>query len=371
MIYLDGASTTPLLPEVRRAMAPGLEGAFGNPSSPHAAGREARRIVEDARETVAAALGADPGGLVFTSGATESNHLAIEGAAEALRERGDHVVTSAIEHPSVLAACARLEARGLRVTRVPVGGSGRVDPEAVARAVTPRTILVSVMWVNNETGAVQPVAELRAAAGDAVLHSDAAQAVGKVPVDPAAVDLLTFSAHKLHGPKGVGGLWIRRGTPLVPRTGGGGQERERRAGTENVAGIAGLAEAVRIACRDRGANAARMAALRDRLRAGLGAPVAGDPGAPHLLTALFEGIEAEAAVLALDAEGICVSSGSACASLSMEPSHVLRAMGVPAEAARGSLRFGITALTTEDEIDRAVEGVKRVVSRLRKVGAGA
>jgi cysteine desulfurase len=375
MIYLDNASSTKPHPEVLEAMAPYLGAEYGNASSLHAAGRRARKAVEDAREAVAAALGADPKEILFTSGATESNNLAIAGAAEALRDRGDHVVTSAIEHPCVLESCARLESRGFRVTRLPVDREGRVDPGDVARAMTPRTVLVSVMGVNHEVGSVQPVREIREAARGAVFHSDAAQAVGKIPVDVRGCDLLTFSAHKIHGPKGVGGLWVRRGTPLASLLVGGGQEFERRAGTENVAGIAGLAAAVTIAVRDLEKNARRMRALRDRLQAGLvrlpGARVNGsaEPRAPHLVNVFFEGVDAESFILALDAEGVCVSSGSACASMSLEPSPVLRAMGRPAEEARSSARFGVSVLTTDEEIEAALEIVPRVVGRLRRTSA--
>lgn len=373
MIYLDNAASTALLPEVRAAMEPFLAAEHGNPSSAHAAGRRARKGLEDARETAAAALGADPKEIVFTSGATESNHLAILGAAEALRPRGDHVVTSAVEHPCVLEACARLERSGFRVTRLPVNGHGVVDPADVARAVTPATLLVSVLAVSHETGTVQPLREIREAARGALLHTDAAQAVGKVPVSAREADLVTFSGHKVHGPKGAGGLFVRKGVRLVPQLGGGGQEFERRAGTENVAGAAGLAAAVRIAVRDLAVNARRMESLRERLRAGLermgGVRVLGHPvrRAPHILSAAFEHVDGEAMVAALDAEGVCVSTGSACASLSAEPSPVLRAMGVPPEAARGAVRFSLSALTTGEEIERALAIVPRVVERLRRV----
>ncbi|HXG62855.1 MAG TPA: aminotransferase class V-fold PLP-dependent enzyme, partial [Planctomycetota bacterium] len=245
MIYLDHAASSPMLPEVRAFFERALEEAAGNPSSPHAAGRRARRILEDARERAAAALGADPREIVFASGATEANHLAVIGAAEARRDRGDHVVLGALEHASVVEAAARLAARGFRVSRVPAGRDGLLDPAEVARAVTPRTVLVSVAWVDAEVGAVQAIGEIRRALPEGVLlHSDAAQAAGKVPVDVRQADLVTFSAHKMHGPKGAGALWVRKGVTLVPLLGGGGQELERRAGTENVAGAAGLAEAL-------------------------------------------------------------------------------------------------------------------------------
>src|SRR6185295_12379513 len=299
---------------------------YGNPSSLHAAGRSARRALEDARESVASCLGGDPKEIVFTSGATESNALAISGAAEALRSRGDHLVTTAIEHPSVLETFARLEKQGWTVTRVPVDGEGRVDPARLAAALTAKTVLVSVMTVNNEVGSLQPMAALKRAAARVVFHSDAAQAYGKVATDLREVDLLNVSAHKIHGPKGVGVLRVRKGTPLAAQLAGGGQEFERRAGTENVAGAVGLAAAMSLA-----SDPAPMAERRDRLQRGLealgGVRVAGpaERRAPHILNVSVEGIDGEAAILAMDAAGLCVSSGSACASGSTKPSHVLQA----------------------------------------------
>lgn len=367
MIYLDNAATTRMRSEVRAAMEPFLDQEYGNASSLHAAGRRARRALEDAREVVASCLTADPKEIVFTSGATESNALAIAGAAEALRSRGEHLVTTAIEHPSVLETFARLEKQGWSVTRVPVDGEGRVDPAQLAAALTPKTVLVSVMTVNNEVGSLQPMAALRRAAPRVVFHSDAAQAFGKVSADLREVDLLTVSAHKMHGPKGVGVLRVRKGTPLAAQLAGGGQEFERRAGTENVAGAVGLATAMRLA------NPGRMEALRERLRTGLlglgGVTVAGpaEQRAPHILNAAFEAVDGEALILALDAAGVCVSSGSACASMSMKPSHVLRAMGIPAEVAKTSVRFSLSALTTEADVDGALAILPGVVGRLRKI----
>lgn len=368
MIYLDNAATTRVKLEVRAAMEPFLDRDYGNPSSLHAAGRRARRALEDARETVASRLGADPKEIVFTSGATESNALAIAGAAEALRGRGDHLVTSAIEHPSVLEAFARLERQGWRVTRVGVDGAGLVDPAAVAAALTPKTVLVSIMTVNNEVGSVQPIAAIRKAVGGVLFHTDAAQAIGKVPVSLRDVDLLTLSAHKMHGPKGVGALWIRKGTPLAAQLTGGGQEFERRAGTENVAGAAALAAAMSLA-----SDVAAMTALRDRLQRGLealgGMRIAGpaERRAPHILNVSIEGIDGEAAILAMDAAGLCVSSGSACASGSTKPSHVLQAMGLPSDVSKSSVRFSLSSLTTAEEIDAALGIAAKVVGRLRNI----
>jgi len=360
MIYLDNAATTRVRPEVRAAMDPLLDCDYGNPSSLHAAGRRARRALEDARETAAAVLGADPKEIIFTSGATESNTLAIAGAAEALRSRADHLVTTTIEHPSVLETFARLEKQGWKVTRVPVDGSGVVDPARVAAVVTPRTALISVMTVNNEVGTIQPIAAIRRAAPGVLLHTDAAQAIGKVAVNLRDADLVTFSAHKIHGPKGVGGLWIRKGTPLAPQLVGGGQEFEKRAGTENVAGAVGLAAGMKLAA------PGRMEELLERLRRGLGAPVA-EHRAPHILNVPFEGVDGEALILALDAAGICISSGSACASGSTKPSHVLTAMGLPADVIKSSVRFSLSMLTTDEDIDGALRIVPGVVERLRKI----
>ena len=364
MIYLDHAASTPVRPEVRAAMLRWLGDDGGNPSSLHAAGRLARRAVEDARERVARRLGADPREIVFTSGATEANALAVLGAAEALRAA--HVVTTGIEHPCVLEAFKRLERAGVAVARVRPDPSGVVDPEAVRAALTPRTALVSVMAVNNETGAIQPLEAIRRLLpAGVVLHADAAQAVGKLPFDPSVADLVAFSAHKIYGPKGVGGLRVRKGTPLAPLLSGGGQEFERRAGTENVAGAVGLAEALDLAAP---ADAGR----RDRLQRGLlaigGASLNGPEAAraPHIVNVSFEGVDGEAAVLALDAEGVAVSSGSACASGGTEPSHVLLAMGRSKADAKRGIRFSLSSFTTEADVEGAVAAARRVVERLRK-----
>ena len=368
MIYLDAAASTPLRPEVRDVMEPWLADAGGNPSSLHAPGRRARKAIEDAREQVAAALGADPREIAFTSGATESNTWAVLGIG------GRHVVTTAVEHPSVLEACAAAERRGVRVTRVGVSSDGLVDPAAVASAVGPDTALVSVQAVNNETGAVQPVEEIRRRLPAAVVfHVDAAQALGKVPFDARIADLVTFSAHKVHGPKGVGGLLVRRRVALAPLLAGGGQELGRRAGTENVAGIVGLAEAVDLAVRELPEAGPRAAALRDRLEAALlavgGAALNGpkERRAPHVLNVSFDGVDGETAVLALDAEGVAASSGSACASGGTEPSHVLLAMGLPRARAKGGIRFSVSARTADRDVEEAAGIVPRVVERLRTV----
>jgi cysteine desulfurase len=372
MSYLDSAASTKLHPEVLSEMAAVLGEQGGNPSSPHAAGRRARARVEDARDLVAASLGIASREIIFTSGATESNNLAIQGVAEALRGSGNHLVTSSIEHLCILESCARLERRGFEVTRLPVDSTGRIDPDDLRRAVTPRTILVSIQAANHEVGTTQTLRELRKAAGRILFHVDAAQALGKVRLDPAECDLLTISGHKIHGPAGTGGLWVRRGTPLEPILVGGGQEFERRAGTENVAGISGLARAVHLACRDLEENARRMEFHRERLLGGLermaGVKVNGHPvqRTPHLLSLTVDGVDAEAAVLALDAEGVCLSTGSACASLGREPSPVLRAMGRPLGEAKSSLRVSVSPMTTDPEVDRALEIVPRILTRLRR-----
>lgn len=363
--YLDNAATTRLHPEVRAAMEPFFGPVFGNPSSLHAAGRAARKAIEDARESIAARLGADPREIFFTSCATEANNWALFGVVEAMR--GSRVATSSIEHPSILEACRVLERRGVSVTRLSVDRHGRVDPGSL-----PDADLVSIMWANNEVGTLQPIAEI-ARQRRALLHTDAAQALGKVPVSLEGIDLLTFSAHKIHGPKGVGGIFVRKGTPIAPLLVGGGQEFEKRAGTENVAMIVGLARAVDLAVRDRERNAARMESLRHRLLRGFEAiphvSVNGHPTdrLPGILNVSFEGVDGEAVILALDAEGVCVSTGSACAALGTEPSHVLRAMGLSPDLTRASIRFSVAADTTDEEIDRALETVPRVVDRLRRL----
>ncbi len=365
MIYLDSAATTRLLPEVKSAMD---AAAPGNPSSIHAAGRAARRQVEDARDAIARVIGVDSKEVIFTSGATEANNLAILGTVE----RGAHVVATAVEHPSVLEACGALD--GCELTRVGVDGEGRVRPADIERAITNRTGLICVMLGNNEVGTIQPVEEIAAIAKArrVLMHVDAAQACGKMKLRMIG-DLFTLSAHKMHGPPGVGALVVRRGTRLRPRLFGGGQEFERRAGTENVAGILGLAKAAELAERDMDSRTVHLANLSRRMSAGIRAmagsrlhsPVAG--ALPHIVNASFGGVDGEAAIIALDAEGVCASSGSACASQSLEPSHVLQAMGLPADVARGSLRFSFGVETTEADIDSALAVLGRVIGRLRRI----
>ena len=385
---MDANATTPMLPEVFEAMRPYLMGGFGNASSIHHHGQQARMAVEQAREEVATALGARASEIVFTSGATESDNLALFGIVGKALDAGQpaHLVTSSIEHHAVLHAAEALEARGAAVTWLPVSGEGVVDPEDVRRALRigiaePGNTLVSVMLANNETGAVQPVESIAriAAEADVWLHTDAVQSVGKMPVSAKAlgVDLLSLSAHKIHGPQGVGALWVRRGTPLQPLFYGGAHERQRRAGTENLAGLVGLGAAIRLsqpALAD--GTMARVAGLRDRLEQGLlervnecgvNGPVAHGTRLPNTTNLWFDHLEGEALVIALDLKGLAVSGGSACASGATEPSHVLTAMGLGAHRARASLRFSLTRLTTEAEIDRVLELVPAAVARLREL----
>jgi cysteine desulfurase len=381
-IYLDHHATTPCDPRVVEAMLPYFGARFGNASSAtHRYGWEAEAAVEDARERLAAAVGAaDAREIVFTSGTTESDNLALQGVARAGRRRGDHLVTSVVEHPAVLDTCDALERDGFQVTRIGVDAGGRVDPGELAAVLTDRTLLVSVMTANSEVGTLQPVAELaRVCAERGVLfHSDAAQAVGKVPFDVKAlgVDLASFCAHKLYGPKGVGALYLRERRPrirLEPLLYGGGHERGRRSGTLPVPLIVGFARAVELCLADLEAEAARQAALRDRLWDGLRAGVGevrlnGSPEhrLPGNLNVCFPGLDADALIPAL--KDVALSSGSACASASGEPSHVLLALGLSAADARSSLRFGLGRGTTSEQVDRVVVRVCEEVAALRGPG---
>ncbi len=375
-VYLDYASTTPLDPRVAEAMQPFFRERFGNPSSVHSFGQSARQAVDAARETVARAVGAqDPEEIVFTSGATESDNFALIGAAYGDEARGRHLVISAVEHHAVLEPARFLASRGFELTVVPVDGTGRVDPEAVRRAIRPQTILVSVMHSNNEIGTLQPVAEIGRITREAgvLLHCDAAQSLGIVPVDVQAlgVDLLSLSAHKRYGPKGVGALYIRKGTPLVPLLRGGAHEGNRRAGTPNVPGIVGFAAAVRLALQEMDAEAARLRELRDRMIAGLlavdGARLNGHPTErlPGNVNVSFRGADSESLLLALDLQGVAASSGSACTSGSLEPSHVLAAIGLDAETAAGTVRFSLGRWTTAEEIDYVLEILPGILQQVR------
>ncbi|MGE0812152.1 MAG: cysteine desulfurase family protein [Vicinamibacterales bacterium] len=375
-IYLDHNATTPFVsPALARFCSAAAE-VWGNASSVHHFGQQAKAVLDAARAATAALLGAEPPEIVFTGGGSEADNAAIRGAAEALEPSGRrHLVVSSIEHEAVLQTAKALARRGWRVTFLPVGASGVVEPEALAEALTDQTALVSVMHANNEIGTVQPVAALAALARarGALFHTDAVQTAGKVPVDVQAlgVDLLSISAHKFGGPKGVGALWIRRGVRLVPFITGGRQERGRRAGTENVPGIAALGAAADYARAAGPAAAPAVAALRDRLEGGILAGVPGTvvngsgPRVPNTTNISFDRVESESLLIALDLEGVAVSSGSACSSGTLEPSHVLKAMGLPHARTMNSLRFSLGATNTEAEIDHVVAVLPALVTKLR------
>jgi cysteine desulfurase len=380
MIYLDHHATTPLDPRVLDAMLPYLTGKFGNAASRnHKFGWEAEQAVDESRARIARLIGASPQEIIFTSGATESNNLAIKGVVEARAGEGDHVVTCAIEHKAVLDVCRGLEQRGARITRLPVGRDGLVDPGAVEAAIGERTVLVSIMYANNEVGTLQPVAEVGRICRErgVPFHSDAAQAVGKVPVnvDAEHIDLLSISAHKIYGPKGSGALYVRRRDPRVRLTAqmdGGGHERGMRSGTLNVPGIVGLGEACALCDREMDEESARLRRLRDRLRVRLKAELeeVSINGSmrhrlPHNLNMSFAGVESESLMMGMP--GVALSSGSACTSAIMEPSYVLKAMGLADDAAAGSIRFGLGRFTTEEEVDCAAAGVIEAVKKLREL----
>ncbi len=379
LIYLDHNATTPVREEVLEAMLPYYRGGFGNPSSVHRFGREARQAVEAAREKVAALLGCDPAEVVFTGSGTESDNQAVKGAFLAHRQKGDHLITSRIEHHAVLHTVEYLQREfGARATYLGVDQQGLVSPQELEGAIDDRTILVSVMHANNEVGTIQPLAELAGICRErkVLLHTDAVQTFGKLDTDVGrlGVDLLSLSAHKIYGPKGVGALYIRRGTRLHPLVHGGGHERNRRAGTENVAGIVGLGTAAELAAREREAEEARLTELRERLWQGIrkSIPQVRRNGHPQrslagTLNVSFEYIEGEGILLYLDMKGIAASSGSACTSGSLEPSHVLAAMGVPTEIAQGSLRFSLGRGTDARQVDFTVEVLAQAVAKLREM----
>ncbi len=379
-VYLDYNATTPVDPEVREAMLPFLSDEFGNPSSVHPPGRRARKAVENAREQVAALLNAsDPSEIVFTSGATEANNMAILGATIFAGHKSGHIITTQIEHPCVLGVCRFLEERGFRVTYLPVDRQCRVDPQSVLEALTDDTLIVSVMLANNETGTVQPVAEIarlvKSKRPNVLVHTDAVQAIAKIPVDVQSlgVDLLALSAHKFYGPKGIGALYIRKGVKIAPLLRGGHQEHGMRAGTENVAGIVGLGKAAEIARRDFEIVTEHLWRLRRRfLRLLDELPMTRLNGhrehtLPSTANVCLLGADALAVQANLGQRGVCVSVGSACSSGSLKPSHVLRAMGLSEMAAFCSVRFSWGKFNTEEEIDFAVEQTKEVVSLLREI----
>ncbi|ABB15341.1 cysteine desulfurase NifS [Carboxydothermus hydrogenoformans] len=378
-IYLDHGATTPLSREVLEEMLPYLTEKFGNPSSIHAFGREARKAIEDAREKVAKAINAsDPGEIVFTGGGTEADNLAIKGIARAYKHKGNHIITSAVEHHAVLDACLALQKEGFEVTVLPVDKYGMVSVEDVKKAITDKTILITIMHANNEVGTIQPIAEIGEIAREkgVYFHTDAVQTVGKIPVDvkELKVDLLSLSAHKIYGPKGVGALYVRKGLKLEPLANGGGQERKRRPGTENVAGIVGLGKAIELAVAEMPEESARLTKLRDKLIKGVLERIPyvrlnGHPTKrlPHNANFSVEFVEGESMLLMLDMKGIAASSGSACTSGSLDPSHVLLAMGIPHEVAHGSLRLTLGKANTEEQIDYVLEVLPGIVERLREM----
>lgn len=376
--YFDHNATTPVAAEVLQAMQSAFLDDFGNASSVHAFGQAAKRRLEEARRQVAEVLGVQPNEIVFTSGGTEADNLALFGVVRYDPRPRKHVITTAIEHPAVLESCAQLEREGVAVTRLPVDSRGVVDPDQLRRALRPETVLVSVMHVNNEIGVVQPLEELAHIAHEAGvwLHSDGVQAVGKVPVNLPAlgVDLYSISAHKVYGPKGAGALYVRQGVRLGRIQFGGHHERDRRPGTENVPGAVGLAAALELMRRDFPQETARLAALRDRLEQGILARLpdvkvngAGARRAPNVTNLCFPGVDGEALLIALDLEGFAVSSGAACSSGASEPSHVLLAIGLDRTQARSSLRFSLGRLNDAEQVDRLIDAVVGAVQRLRRV----
>jgi len=375
-IYMDYAATTPTDQRVVEAMLPYFGEIYGNPSSLHGFGQEARATMEGVRAKIAAFLGAKPAEIVFTSGGTESDNFAIKGVAWANRKKGDHIITSAIEHHAVLETCRFLEKEGFRVTYLPVDGDGLVDPADVVKAITDRTILISIMHANNEIGTIQPIAEIgRIAKGKGIcFHTDAVQTFGHLPftVDEMNIDLLSASAHKLYGPKGMGLLYIRKGTRITPLVHGGDQESGRRASTQNVPGIVGFGKAVELAATTLHEEVVRLTSLRDRFIQGIferidGIRLNGHPTLrlPNNINLSVESIEGEGMILSLDMMGIACSTGSACSSSSLEPSHCLLAIGLPHELSHGSLRFSLGMYTKEGDIDAVLEALPQVVGRLR------
>jgi cysteine desulfurase len=380
-IYLDHNATTPVEPAAADAMMRALQDLFGNASSVHYYGQQAKAAIDDARSSVAALIGAEPSEIIFTSGGTEADNFAIRGAAEALELTGRrHLITLGIEHEAVLNTFKALAKRGWRTTVLPLDASGIVSPDRLREAMTDDTALVSIMHANNEIGTVQPITELAAIAHlrGALFHTDAVQSAGKIPVNVRAlgVDLLSVSAHKFYGPKGIGALWAKRGVRLSPFLSGGKQERNRRAGTENVPGAIGMGIAAARAAQKMGADAARLAELRDRLENGILSSVPNtdvngsrEARVPNTTNISFDRIEAESLLIALDLEGVAVSTGSACSSGTLEPSHVLKAMNLSSHRAQNSIRFSLGASNTEQQIDHVIEILPRIVTKLRSLSA--
>lgn len=380
MRYLDYAATTPVLDEVVEAMLPFLRNEWGNPSSVYAAGREAKKGLEEAREIVADAIGAHPSEIIFTGGGTEADNLALKGTAFGHKpSQGDHIITTAVEHHAVLHSADWLRSQGFRVTVLPVDGEGIFDLEALETALDKQTILVSVMLANNEVGTIEPLADVVRIVRErsrARIHTDAVQGLGKIPVsvEQLGVDLAAFAAHKIGGPKGVGVLYIKRGTPIETLLHGGGQERDLRSGTQNVAGIVGMGAAVRIATKEVEQEAERLGRMRHRLESEITQRIervrvngARAPRVPGTLNVCIEGVEGESLLLMLDSKGIAASSGSACTSGSLDPSHVLTAMGIPRDLALGSLRVSLGRASTEDDVDYLLDVLPPIVERLRAI----
>ena len=384
IIYMDHAGTTPLDPRVWEAMAPYFSQQFGNPSSIHSIGQEARHALDSARERVANLLGCRPSEIVFNSGGTESDNAAIKGAATALQGTGNHIITTCVEHHAVLHACQYLETQGFEVTYLPVDRYGMVEPQSVVEAINSRTILVSVMYANNEIGTIQPIAEIARLAKEqaqrmertVVVHTDAVQGAGflDLNVKRLGVDMLSLSGHKFYGPKGTGVLFVRRGSPFLPQQLGGGQERERRSGTENIPGIVGLATALELAEDEREETVRRCSSMRDLIIERVHNEIPGVRLNGHIEERLannvnfsFEGVEGEPVLLGLDMAGIAASSGSACSSGSLEPSHVLLALGQSADLARGSLRLTLGKSNTEEDVEYLLSVLVDLMHRLREM----
>ena len=384
IIYMDHSATTPVRPEVLSAMLPHFTSDFGNPSSIYTIGQEARKAVDDARERIARVLGARMSEIVFTSGGTESDNAALKGVAFALRALGKHIITTTIEHHAILHTCYQLEQFGFDITYLPVDEHGLVNPQDVIDAITDETILVSVMMANNEIGTIQPVKEItRLVKAEAsrrnrtvIMHTDAVQAAGFLDINVRSlrVDLLSLSAHKIYGPKGVGLLYIKRGTPFEEQNAGGGQERQRRSGTENVPGIVGFGEALQLAVSEREEASEHCLRLREKLTQGIfstveGVQLNGHPvrRLPNNVNISIRGVEGEPVLLGLDFAGICASSGSACSSASLEPSHVLLAIGLTAEMAQGSLRITLGRDNTEEDVDYLLSVLPDMIGKLRSM----
>ena len=385
LVYMDHAATTPLRPEALEDMLPYLKGSFGNPSSLYTLAQEARNAVDRSRRTVASLIGARSSELTFTSGGTESDNAAIKGGAMAMRHLGRHIITSSVEHHAILHTCHQMEQFGFKVTYLPVNNYGVVSKSDLINAVTSETVLVSIMMANNEIGTIQPIAELSESIRSIskrdertiLFHTDAVQALGHIPIDLSelqGVHMLSMSAHKFHGPRGVGGLFIRRGTPFEPLMMGGGQERQRRSGTENVAGIVGMATALKLSVGELEKNQSRLQKMRSKIVKILSREIDGvvfnghdTDRLPNNVSVSFEGVEGEPILLGLDLKGICASSGSACSSASLEPSHVLLAVGRSAEQAQGTLRITLGRDNSEEDVDYLLETLIDLVYKLRSM----